>query len=176
MRDHVFESFLRQQYREGMELAAQSDLLDLLAQQGELSQKYIAEFRCRGLVSDGTGEVREDSFFAVGIYFGSDHLRRVEPLQLCTWLHPITVWHPNLRPPVVCVGHVTPGIGIRDILYQLFEIVSWNNITIREDDALNHAACRWARAHPDRYPVDTRPLKRMPRPLEAQSVNIEGGS
>jgi hypothetical protein len=31
---------------------------------------------------------------------------------------------------------------------------------MREEDALNSAACQWARQHPDRFPVDGRPQKR----------------
>jgi hypothetical protein len=31
---------------------------------------------------------------------------------------------------------------------------------MREDDALNHVACVWARANQSRFPIDPRPLRR----------------
>ena len=42
----------------------------------------------------------------------------------------------------------------------MFEIITYNKATMREDDALNFEACRWARWNTGRFPVDTRPLKR----------------
>ena len=64
------------------------------------------------------------------------------------------------RAPVVCVGRLSPGTELVDLLFQLFEMITWRKVTMREDDALNATACVWARSHRDRFPVDTRPLKR----------------
>jgi hypothetical protein len=60
MRDKIFESFLRRQYEEGMELARSSDLVQLYPMGGEPPDRYVAAFRCKGLVrgdgwADGGG-------------------------------------------------------------------------------------------------------------------------
>ena len=55
---------------------------------------------------------------------------------------------------------VRPGTPLVDLLYQCFEIITYTKVTMREDDALNRAACGWARENQDRFPIDPRPLKR----------------
>jgi len=108
------ESFLIRQREEGLELAASSDLLVLspLVRPGDAPpQRYLASFRCRGLVRDGAGGVREADRFDVGIWFPSDYLRHADPFRVLTWLGPRQVFHPNIsdRAPVICVGRLVPG-------------------------------------------------------------------
>jgi hypothetical protein len=38
-------------------------------------------------------------------------------------------------------------------------------MTPREDDALNRAACQWARSNMHLFPIDSRPLKRRDLPV-----------
>jgi ubiquitin-protein ligase len=162
MADKVLEAFLRRQYEEGVRLAESSDLLGLLALGGDPPRDYIAQFRCKGLVRDSAGKVDEADCFEVLIQFPPDYLRRAEPAEVLTWLGPREVFHPNIsnRGPVVCIGRLAPGTSLADILYQLYEIISYQKVTPREDDALNKEACVWVRNNPDRLPVDSRPLKR----------------
>ncbi len=159
--DPVFEAFLTRQYEEGMALAAQSDLLELIPLGGTPPNRYIARFTCDGLIRLPNGQVTGAHRFEVGIWFPSDYLRRAEPLEVLTWLGPRRVFHPNISDqwPVICVGRLTPGTWLVDLLYQCFEIISYQKVTMREDDALNAAACAWAREHQDRFPTDRRPLK-----------------
>jgi len=163
MADRILEAFLRRQQEEGLALARESDLLSLLSL-GSPADRYLVEFRCTGLVERSPGEIAETDRFRVGIWFPSTYLRVADPFHVLTWLGPRNIWHPNISAtaPVICVGRLTPGTGLVDILYQVFEIVTWNKVTMREDDALNRAACQWARQHRDRFPVDRRPLKRRP--------------
>lgn len=166
MPDRVLDAFLTQQMEEGLALAAESNLLDLLPI-GTPANRYLARFRCTGLVEESPGNIARAERFDVGIWFGDDYLRVARPFQSLTWLGPRNIWHPNIsnEAPVICVGHLTPGTGIVDLLYQVFEIITWNKVTMREDDALNRAACQWARRHLDQFPVDGRPLKRrVPAP------------
>lgn len=161
--DKVFESFLRRQFDDGMALAAESDLFDLVPlDPPPLVRHYIACFHCTGLVRAPSGEVMEANQFAVGIAFPDEYLRRVEPSQVLTWLSPREVFHPNIsnRGPFICVGRMGPGTSLVDLVFQMHEIISWSKATVREDDALNVDACQWARANADRLPVDRRPLKR----------------
>jgi len=169
--DKVLAAFLRAQEAEGMALAAASDLLELEGLGDSPTARYIAHFSCRGLVRDAAGAVEVADHFLVGIEFPQDYLRRVEPMRVLTWLAPRNVLHPNISPvaPVICVGRLAPGTPLVDILYQVFEMITYRRLTMREDDALNRWACVWARRNRHRFPVDDRPLKRRRAQFRVQS-------
>lgn len=155
--DEVMKAFLETQEVEGMRLAANSDLLALEAIDRRC---WVATFSCRGLVRDAAGEVREHDLFGVGIRFPDDYLRVVNPAEILTWLGPKEIWHPNIKTPFICLGPIATGTPLVDLLHRCFEVISCENIVMREDDALNPPACAWARRNRDRFPVDTRPIKR----------------
>jgi hypothetical protein len=160
--DPVLARFLERQHTEGMALARESDLLDLVPCAGSPPDRYLATFSCRGLVREPDGAIVEASPFLVGIWLHSEYLRVADPIRVVTWLGPPNVWHPNIsdKGPFICLGRLLPGTPLADLLHQTLEIVSWNRVTMREDDALNRDACVWARNNRDRFPVDRRPLKR----------------
>jgi hypothetical protein len=160
MGNAIHNAFLHKQWEEGLDLARNSDLVQVFPGPESPPQRYVVEFGCRGLVRDGNGVVVEADRFAIGIYFPPEYLRHVAPVQILTWLAPLHVFHPNIRPPYVCVGRLVPGTSLVDIVYQLFEIISYNKLTMREDDALNWDACAWARQNQHRFPTDNRPLRR----------------
>jgi hypothetical protein len=172
MTDKILEGFLRRQLEEGMALAAASDLVDLTPADKGLPRRYVVEYRCKGLVrkSNGDDEIVEADRFAVGIRFPSEYLRHAEPAEVLTWLGPRNVWHPNIMAPVICVGRLTPGTPLVDIVYQVFDIITLNKVTVREDDALNPSACQWARHNMHRFPIDRRPLKRRVLRLEVKDL------
>jgi hypothetical protein len=174
MTDRVFDAFLRRQLDEGLALARESDLVRL-APIGDPADRFVVSFTCKGLVQQAPGEIVEAEYFEVGILFPSDYLRCANPFQVLTWLGPRTIWHPNISgdAPVICVGRLTPGTSLVDLIYQVFDIITWNKVTMREDDALNRAACEWARGNPARFPVDRRPLKR--RALDLHVEEASGG-
>lgn len=154
--DRIFELFLEAQRRDALDLAAASDLLELVPLD---LQHYVATFHCRGLVRDGAGEVREHDRFRVGIWLSETYQREVNPATILTWLEPADVWHPNIRPPFVCLGRIDPGTPLVDLIHRCFELITFENVTMREDDALNRPACAWARRNRERFPVDRRPIK-----------------
>ena len=157
--DFIYRRFMEAQLAEGMALAAESDLLSLYAAP-EAPPHFFAEFRCRGMVREIEGEIREACMFRVGIWFPPDYLRTVSAFQVLRLLEPQNVWHPNINAPFICIGRLTPGTPLVDILYQIFEILTFRKFNPREDDSLNKAACAWARDNQQRFPVDPRPLKR----------------
>lgn len=134
---------------------------------------YLARFSCGGLVRNPDGSVRTASDWLVGIRFSDDYLRRVRPFEVVTFIGPESVWHPNIagRKHAICIGNVTAGTALLDLVYQVWEIVSWNRF--RLDDCLDPAAAAWARdpANRSRFPVDTRPLKRRAPPAQASEVS-----
>ena len=164
--DPVFRSFMGCQLKEGLELAAASDLLSLqLPPVGPPT--VVAEFRCTSLVCDRDGGIREANEFHAGIWFPSDYLRRANPFEMLRLFTP-HVWHPNIssEAPFLCIGRLSPGMALVDILYQIFDILTYRKYNPLEHDALNPAACAWARANQHRFPIDPRPLKRCPLELE----------
>jgi hypothetical protein len=178
MADRILEGFLMRQLEQGMALAEESDLLDLIPLPGPLPQRYIARFLCRGLVRGDDGEVRPADRFEVGIHFPSDYLRRANAFEVLTWLGPSNIHHPNImsRAGAICVGRLAPGTDLVSLLYQLFEIITYRRVTVNERDALDWEACRWARNHPERLPVDSRPLKRRRMGLEIEITHREDQS
>ncbi len=155
--DDILQLFLETQRREVMALAAASDLVEV-APLG--FQQYAVSFGCRGLVRGPGGEICEHDRFQIGIWLPSTYLREVDPAKVLTWLGPREVWHPNIRPPFVCLGKIAPGTPLTDLVHRCFELITFENVTMREDDALNRAACAWARRNRDRFPIDRRPIKR----------------
>jgi hypothetical protein len=168
MSDPVLEGFLKRQLAEGLALAAQSDLFELLPQDLD---RYIAIFRCKGLVRGADGAVVEASEFHVGIWFPSDYCRHADPFKVLTWLYPFNAWHPNIRPPLICVGKIPPATELCDLVYQCYEVITYQNWA--SHDGLNGGACQWARNNQDRLPVDRRPLKRRVLDLHVKEVKAQ---
>ena len=170
MKDKVMQAFLAAQLKAAMALAGASDLLDLRPSAGKPPQRYRAHYRCKGLVRDSDGEIVEADHFEVSIWFPHDYLRVAHPAKTLTWLGPANIWHPNIHglAGAMCTGRLAPGTPLVDILYQCFEIITYRNVTMREDDALNKPACSWARQHQHLFPIDRRPLKRRPLKLDVK--------
>ena len=168
-RDRVLGQFLEHQCAEGLALAEASDLVELVPLGPAPVQKYFARFHCTGLVRRGH-DVSEHDAFLIAICFPDDYLRQFDTARVLTWCDPFEVWHPNIRPPYICVGQMLPGTTLPDLLYQLYEIINYQNVEMRENNALNHDACVWARQNVHLFPVDRRPLKRRTPSLDAGHV------
>jgi hypothetical protein len=172
MHDTIMTSFLRHQHEDAAALTRDSDLVEISAH-GSPADRFLVRFTCRGLVRSADGTVSEASEFFVGITFHEDYLRLHAPWRSVTWLAPHNVWHPNIAPgpQLICIGRMGPGTGLIDLVQQCFDIITWNKVTMREDDALNHAACEWARGNRSRFPVDPRPIKRRALAIEARDIS-----
>jgi hypothetical protein len=168
MSDTILASFLARQYEEITELAAHSDVVEILQHGPVPPDHYILRFHCRGLIKTRAG-VAEADWFDVGLRFPEDYLRRVSVPEIVTWLWPPNTYHPNVLPPYVCLGRVRPGTALRDLVYQLYEIITYHKVVMREDDALNHEACAWARQHQEKFPLETRPLRRRALTLRVRA-------
>lgn len=162
MTDRVLAGFLARQHEEGTALAAASDVLTLVPVGDDPPQRYLADFRCRGLLRSPAGDVVMADRFQVGVWFPDDYLREVDPFLVLRWIAPAHPFHPNIaaRAPFICAGAIRPGTFLVDLIYRVHEIITWARVTMREDDALNRDACAWARRNRHRFPVDDRPLRR----------------
>lgn len=170
MQDTVFEAFLQGQYQAALELNRSSDLVRLVALDDAPVRTYAAEFSCRALAYRN-GDIVTVERSAVGIHFPSNYLREFDTAQVFTWLGPPDIWHPNVVCPALCGGHIPPGTPLQDLVYQVFDIITFSNVSMDENDALNRAACAWARRNLHRFPVDTRPMKWKQEAAELQAVS-----
>lgn len=173
MSDRVYEAFLNKQLEEGMRLAESSDLFELLPYAGSPAFKYIAVFHCKGLVKPENGEVETARRFAVGIWMPSDYLRKTDPAQILTLIEPADVWHPNIRAPFICIGNIAPGTPLKELVYRVFDVITYQKVTMNEYDSLNKEACQWSRANTHLFPVDNRPLKRRQLKLDVEPAAQE---
>jgi len=163
--DKVYQSFLEAQIAPAHELAAASDILEL--KQTALN-RYDIRFHNRSLVSGAGAEpvVRETDCIDTTIWLAPEYLRFVDPRYVISIREPESLFLPNVRPPFCCIGPIAPGTSVKDLVYRLYDVLSGQAVTMVESDALNHAACRFARSHLDRFPIDARPLKRVPTASE----------
>jgi ubiquitin-protein ligase len=166
--DTIYRRFMERQLAEGLELARSSDVLRLHVPPS-VPPHFVAEYLCNGLIRGADGEIRKASDFQVGIWFPPDYLRRADPFEMLRVFTP-GVWHPNVSTdlPLICIGRLTPGTTLVDILYQVYEILTYQKFNPREDDSLNKVACAWARENQARFPIDPRPLKRRSLNLEVR--------
>jgi hypothetical protein len=163
--DPLLGGFLEVQLEKGTALAARSDVLEIQPIGPPPVQAYVAVFEARGLVRQGD-EVAEARRLEVGVRFPRNYLREANAAEVLTVLFPREAFHPNILSPLLCPGFLRPGTSLPDLLHQVHEIWTWQNVNMNERDALNRMACAWARANRDRFPIDRRPLCR-PRPPEA---------
>ena len=176
MTDRILYAFLERQFEEGMALARESDRLDLEPLGPAPVQRYMASYHARGLALDREAKVVETDRCDIGIWLPDRYLRQVDVAQVLTYLgpHP-TPWHPNIRPPFVCL-HLRPGTPLVDVLYSCYETWTWD-LFATGDGGLNHGAAQWARNQPpERFPVDRRPLKRRSLRLNVEHCSPEGSS
>lgn len=171
--DKILELYLGKQEEEGLGLAAASDVLELLPLRcgNAPPQHYIAKFNCHGFVEVG-GQISKCDRFDVGIFFPDHYLREAHGFETLTWLYPMNFFHPNVRPPFVCVGErfLRPGTKLVEILYQVHAIgthAKW-----AAHSPLNESAAQWTREHQNLLPADKRPLKRRSLALQI-SVNAQ---
>jgi hypothetical protein len=172
-RDRIREAFLSRQLEEGRRLAEESDLVEIepLPIDGWPPCRFLVTYHCKGLVRV-EGEVRTHDRFDVGIWFPEDYLRRAEPAEVVRLLGPMEAWHANVRFPFICPGRLQPGLGLVDLVYQIFEILTYNKYNTH--DALNAEAAAYTRDNAECFPIDRRPLKR--RRLQLSLSAAQGGA
>ena len=167
--DKILGFRLEAEHEQARGLAEASDLLDVERRD---PQRFVARFHSKALVLGSDGQVREANHFDVGYWFSESYLREVSPAQVVTWLRPAEIFHPNVKPPFCCLGPIEPGTSLVDLLYRTYELISYQNVMPAENDALNRAACQWARHNQHRFPLDDRPLKRRSGGLRAAALEL----
>ncbi len=169
MDDPIMASFLEQQEIEAMELDRASDRLHIEPIGPRPRQRYILHFDCGTLVRTSAG-ITEANGFDVGIYIPADYWERAVASEIITLLWPVGLWHSNVRFPFICPGRLVRGTPLVDIIMQVHAILTFQKITIREDDSLQPEASSWARENIHRFPIDPRPLRRRRITFQVRDV------
>jgi hypothetical protein len=177
--DNVHARFLEKQWEELMALNAECDLFRIYPLRGTPPYVYLARYRCKGLAKTLSGKIVVHDSWDVGIQIPPHYLRApLHPSEVLTFVgtgetHGLAPFHPNISNKCICMT-ITPGMPITEIVYGLFELLTWQLYSTR-DEGLNHEAAQYARSQPaDRFPIDTRSLKRPPdRPLNIEEINPE---
>ena len=170
--DRIFQSWLERQHEEGVALAAASDVLSLFPETELPPRRYIARFDCQAMVRV-SGEPSSWRWCEAAIQFPFDYLRAVQhPGLICALVYPRHVFHPNAAPPNLCIGRIPPGTSLCELIFRIYEIVTFQKFTPREDDALNRDACAWARRNMQRFPLDARPLRRRAADFEVTPIEV----
>jgi len=170
MEDRTLARFLAQQHADGMAFTAESDLVSLRALDPPLPQHYLATFSCTGLVRRDDGAITEADRFVVGIRFPDDYLRAADPFTTLTLIDPVETFHPNIRAPFICIGSIAASTPLVELVFRIFEVLSYQRLTMSERDAMNAHACEWARRNQRRFPTDPRPLKRRSAALDLMTI------
>lgn len=169
--DRVLEAWLRAQWQAARDLVARSDLLRVVPVGIEPYRTYDVHLATHGLVwpPEQAGPAVHRRGFRVWIAFGEEYLR-LPARGVFVLRAPRHVFHPNIvphesgEPQAICVGRIRPGTSLTTLIRGIHRILSWQGYTL--DDALNGAACAYARgpARGRELPVDPRPIvRRQPR-------------
>ena len=163
MNDPIYAGFLARQHEALADLSRRSSVFDFQpirpAGTGP-ANVFLITLTCRHAIWRGdTAEVVAGPC-EVGIQLPGDYLRRGYPdaSRILSLISPAACHHPNIRWPYICSGPIAPGTSVTELVLRVYEILTYNRHTPREDDCLNAAACQWARAHVDEFPLERRPL------------------
>jgi hypothetical protein len=164
MNDPIYTAFLDSQRVQGLGLARQSDLLEVIPVPGQPSNRFLLNFRCQGLIQDRQGRIVTYDHWTIGVRFPEHYLRvaRPHPAEVLSYLGPCpTPWHPNIQcgGPFICM-EIKPSMTLVQIIYGLYDLITYH-LYATDDDGLNKDASQWVRhQEPGRFPIDPRPLKR----------------
>jgi hypothetical protein len=174
MSDRVYLAFLQNTLVQTLALAEESDVLRVLPLPPLPPSRYLCEFQLPYLrrLPSGVVEVAPGPVQA-GVSFPGNYLSAADPhlpLKVAAMLTQDFV-HPNVHGSVICLGSAfAPGTPFRVLVWELYDILAYRNVTLDERNALNPEACRLLRAHPNLLDrLEVRPLRRR-----AKSVPIAG--
>jgi hypothetical protein len=157
--DQVYERFLEENWRNAKELADASDILELVPFGNPRPRAVVAQFNAACYIKTSSGiHVRKG--FTIGFRWPEHYLSVALPWEVMHFLAPAAVYHPNIRPPAICLGGgaLRPGTELRELLFRTYELVTYQRRS-NPADPLNPEACAWVRRNWPVKPADTRPLK-----------------
>lgn len=182
--DEILNRFLKRGWKEAITLSVESDLLRIASVPvTDPPTMHLLLFQqIEFLRRERSGEISvANNPIAVGVNFPLDYLRSSDPrlyIKIATLLDPVTLdphpdyFHPNVDSVsgTICLGAgFRPGTPFPALIWHLYEIITYQNFSLDERNALNREACRYLRDHSEVIStLRIRPLRR--RRLRASAV------
>ena len=117
--------------------------------EGDPAERYLGEFRLRGLVPDDSDSFIEGITHRAEVFLPMDYPRRP---PFCRMLSP--VFHPNIDPQKICIGdHWTAGQPLALIVVRIAEMITYQSYNVQSP--LNAKAAAWAAQNIDQLPLET---------------------
>lgn len=122
--------------------------VQVLATEGDPAEKYILEFRVRGLVeSDETNHVLPKGTHRAEVFLPLDYPRRPPFARMVT-----PVFHPNIDPQKICIGdHWSAGQSLAQLIARIAEMICFQTYNVKSP--LNAKAAAWAEQNVGRLPL-----------------------
>ena len=151
---NIRETRLRNEHNKVRELVDRSDLIHLVATDGNPPDRYKIRFTCNGVESvRSNGQPVLRDVHEVSVYLHAEYPLKQPQLK---WLTPI--FHPNIHVTgAVCIGAWWAAKTLDELLLTLGEMVQYKNLDPK--DPMNSKAASWANRHKQLFPIDSRPLK-----------------
>ena len=176
MIDPIFRAFLENTSKEAAEIATKSDVLNITPLPPLPPSSYLCEFSLEYIRRLPTGRVEIASGpVLAAVHFPEDYLRSIDPHLYVKVVSVLTtdLTHPNLRGTAACLGSgFAPGTPITMLLWELYDIISYQNVGLDERNALNPEGCRLLRQHPHLLDKLSSPLPFMRRERKIQ-IKVE---
>jgi len=139
--DAIYQRFMERQRVEGLALAESSDILSLFIPPMS-PPHFVAEFSCKGLIRDSAGEIKEANRFRLAC--GSQRITCAVQIRLrwCACLLQVYGIQMLVRISFDMHGRITPGTPLVDILFQIYDILTYHKFNPREDDSLTEPPVR----------------------------------
>lgn len=150
----IRETRLRNDYQRLRELVNRSELIHIMASEGDPPERYLIRFTCKGIdrLDNSNRPVLRD-LHEVSIYLHAEYPLKQPQLK---WQTPI--FHPNIHVTgAVCIGAWWPAKTLDELLLTLGEMVQYKNLGPK--DPMNSKAAAWALRNRHLFPIDPRPLK-----------------
>lgn len=150
----IRETRLRNDYQRLRELVNRSELIRIMASEGDPPERYLIRFTCKGIdrLDSSNRPVLRD-VHEVSIYLHAEYPLKQPQLK---WQTPI--FHPNIHiTGAVCIGAWWPAKTLDELLLTLGEMVQYKNLGPK--DPMNSKAAAWALRNRHLFPIDPRPLK-----------------
>lgn len=117
--------------------------------EGDPPEKYIFEFRVRGLVppDEASEDVRPRLIHRAEVFLPLDYPRRPPFCRMTT-----PVFHPNIDPQKICIGdHWSAGQSLAEMVTRIAEMICFQSYNVKSP--LNAAAAAWAEQNVGRLPL-----------------------
>src|SRR5439155_22133526 len=101
-------------------------ILELVPCGSPRPRAVVAQFNASCYIKTSSGiHVRKG--FTVGFRWPENYLSLALPWEVMHFLTPPNIYHPNIRPPTICLGGAAlrPGAELRELLFRTYALVTY---------------------------------------------------